>query len=427
MKQQAPDFSPNEKMHALKRHFIDQEDISVICDSYGIDTQTFQTWQKRLFSYGNLAFEDTCHLKNMVEKDHLLLDHSLNKEQIYELIIDVLPDPIMIHDSNGKYWIMNQAVSYYLGISREDLVGEEESIAMDPETAEKINTYKRRVLTKGEILEYEVDPVINNTQYHFLTTRMPLYDSGNNIIGTVGICRDISSRKTIEQLKEDIERISRHDLKSPLNSIISLPQLMLQDENLTGDQKENLEFIQEAGYRMLNMIDMSLSLYKMEKGTYEYQPVNVDVLMVLDKVEKELHSYIKTKGVELDTVVNGEHTRQDSFYILGEELLCHSMLSNLLKNAMEASPRDKNIIVTFTDHPEKNFKEISIHNYGTIPEHIRESFGEKYATSGKNKGTGLGVYSARLIIETMNGSFSWSSSREQGTILNITLPASSWG
>jgi len=80
---------------------------------------------------------------------------------------------------------------------------------------------------------------------------------------------------------------------------------------------------------------------------------------------------------------------------------------HLLKNAREASPRNKNII-TFTGHPEKNSKEISIHNYGTIPEHIRESFGEKYATSGKNKGTGLGVFRARLIIETMNGNFSWS-------------------
>ena len=423
MKQQGQDFSPNEKLQALKRHFVDQEDISVICDNYGIDTQIFHAWHKQLFDYGNLAFEDTCHLKTMVEKDHLLLDHSLNKEQVYELIIDALPDPIMIHDLKGKYWIMNQAVSYYLGISREDLVGEDESIAMDPETAEKINSYKRRVLAKGEVLEYEVDPVVNNTQYHFLTTRMPLFDSENNIVGTVGICRNISSRKTVERLKEDIERISRHDLKSPLNSIISLPQLMLQDENLNGDQKENLKLIQESGYRMLNMVDMSLSLYKMEKGTYEFQPVNVDIMKVLDKVEKELSSYIKTKDVKIDAVVNAEYTRQNPFYVLGEELLCHSMLSNLLKNSIEASPRNNKVTVTLTDHPEENCKLISIHNYGAIPEHIRESFGEKYATSGKNKGTGLGVYSARLIIETMNGNFSWSSSREQGTRLNIILPA----
>ena len=108
-------------------------------------------------------------------------------------------------------------------------------------------------------------------------------------------------------------------------------------------------------------------------------------------------------------------------------MLCHSMLSNLLKNAIEAIPRDNNVTVTLADHPVENCKLISIHNYGIMPEHLRESFGEKYATSGKNKGTGLGVYSARLIIETMNGNFSWSSSLEQGTRLSITLPAISWG
>ena len=63
MRQKAAEYSPNEKLQALKRHFIDQENIFDICDSYGIDTQTFYTWQDQLFNYGNLAFEDTCHLK----------------------------------------------------------------------------------------------------------------------------------------------------------------------------------------------------------------------------------------------------------------------------------------------------------------------------------------------------------------------------
>ena len=65
------------------------------------------------------------------------------------------------------------------------------------------------------------------------------------------------------RLREDVDRITRHDLKSPLNSVIAFPELIRSYDNLNDDQDELLEVIEEGGYQMLEMINRSLDLYKM--------------------------------------------------------------------------------------------------------------------------------------------------------------------
>ena len=58
----------------------------------------------------------------------------------------------------------------------------------------------------------------------------------------------------------------------------------------------------------------------------------------------------------------------------------------------------------------------------TIPKAIRESFFDKYVTSGKKQGTGLGTYSARLMTEVQNGEIEFDTSEEHGTTLKVLLP-----
>ena len=65
---------------------------------------------------------------------------------------------------------------------------------------------------------------------------------------------------------------------------------------------------------------------------------------------------------------------------------------------------------------------ISIHNNGTVPMELSDCFFEKYKTSGKTGGTGLGTYSARLMAETQRGSISMRSSAKEGTFVTISLP-----
>ena len=57
-----------------------------------------------------------------------------------------------------------------------------------------------------------------------------------------------------------------------------------------------------------------------------------------------------------------------------------------------------------------------------MPVKIRKQFFDKYATFGKKHGTGLGTYSARLMVEAQKGEISMETSEEQGTTITVTLP-----
>ena len=103
----------------------------------------------------------------------------------------------------------------------------------------------------------------------------------------------------------------------------------------------------------------------------------------------------------------------------GEELLTFSMLGNLLKNAVEASPRQSRVTVKISA---ENDILITIHNFGVVPEEIQSRFFEKYATSGKESGTGIGTYSAKLMAEVQGGEIAFDSSGEEGTTITVRFP-----
>jgi len=222
------------------------------------------------------------------------------------------------------------------------------------------------------------------------------------------------------KLRDDIDNIVRHDLKTPLNTIIAYPQVLLMKEYLKEKDKHFIRIISEAGYRMLNMINLSLDMFKMERGEYQLNPTPVNVLKVLKTIELEVENTRKTKDLTIKTEISGRLLdKEDIFTIFGEELLCYSMLANLVKNAIEASPQGERISIN-VDKQEMSL--ISIHNKGTVPEEIRDKFFVKYATSGKTTGTGLGTYSAKLIAETQRGQINMVTSETEGTTITIKLP-----
>jgi len=223
----------------------------------------------------------------------------------------------------------------------------------------------------------------------------------------------------VMQLKEDVEKITRHDLKNPLTVVINLPNLMARD-NLTEKQIEQLDKISAAGVKMLNLINLSLDLYKMEQGTYVLIPQPVDILKVVNDILHEKRQYIRAKRATIKMTINGNPISDEScFNVPGEELLFYSIHANLLKNALEATPKDEKIKIAFSD---ENEFIISIHNKGAVPEDIRETFFEKFTTSNKLGGTGLGTYSARLIAETLGGKITMESSEELGTVIKLSFP-----
>ena len=217
------------------------------------------------------------------------------------------------------------------------------------------------------------------------------------------------------QLREDVEHIVRHDLKGPLSAIIGLVSQGRSEKNIS---MENAKMIEESAYMMLHMISLSTDLYKMETGRFSLDAKPVDIERLTLKVAEEVRSAFAAKNLSIVSNMaasNGEPGPSVS----GDELLCYSLLHNLIKNAAEASP--VNGAITFNKQ-DNDLVKITIHNDGAVPEPVRDRFFEKFVTMGKKGGTGLGTYSARLITEAQQGSIAMQTSDKDGTTIEISLP-----
>lgn len=74
--------------------------------------------------------------------------------------------------------------------------------------------------------------------------------------------------------------------------------------NVNEEQLEMLELIEESGYRMLEIINLSHDLYKMETGIYEFEPEPVDLLKVVKKIIKELKSTLDARKQSIKTIMS---------------------------------------------------------------------------------------------------------------------------
>ena len=224
------------------------------------------------------------------------------------------------------------------------------------------------------------------------------------------------------KLREDIERMTRHDLKNPLNALMGYPQLLLLDDNLNAEQRDYLEQMLRAGNEMLNIINNSLDLFKMETGRYQYRLNTLDMVTLIQEISRDLRMLLQEHQTHINIQVeNQDDPENQSFLILAEQSLCYSLFANLIRNAIEASSLNDTIAVVM--RYDNNDAVISITNSGTVPESIRNTFFAKYSTAGRPHGTGLGTYSAKLMTETQNGSIKMSTDSEK-TCLTVRLPAS---
>ncbi|BAO29882.1 ATP-binding response regulator [Sulfuritalea hydrogenivorans] len=231
---------------------------------------------------------------------------------------------------------------------------------------------------------------------------------------------DYDEMMQTERLKEDVERITRHDMKGPLSGVIGLVQSLADADNLTEDQKESIRMIEETALQVLDMINLSNELFKIETQRFVLKPQVVTVVQIIRRIAELLRRPFAVKNLTI-AVATPHGVTDEELMAIGDSMLCYSLFQNLLKNACEAAP--ENSTVTITIHRGAPMK-ITLENQGVVPAAIRETFFEKFATADKQGGTGLGTYSAKLLVEAQNGSIAMETSdADNRTCITLTLPA----
>ncbi|MFH2092285.1 MAG: response regulator [Pseudomonadota bacterium] len=346
-------------------------------------------------------------LLNQILKDNYQLAFAVDGKQAVEIAKQVQPDlillDIMMPEMDGY-----QACQKLKSDTQTSKIPVIFTTAMN-ETEDEIRGFK------AGCVDYISKPFSPSIVLARVKTQLKLKESFETMAA--------QNKKLMEavRLREEVERITRHDLKNPLTGVFSGVELLEVMEGLNPEQLEILGIIKDSAHEMLNMINASFDLFKMEQNIYRLTLVDVDLIKIVSRIEKEFQSLIKLRQTSIltlkDNLPPGEN---ENFIVKAENLLIYSMMDNLIKNAIEATPENETICITLSKEEKQAI--ICIHNKGSVPEKIQKTFFDKYVTDGKAKGTGIGTYSARLIVETLGGSIHMTTSEEKGTKISILLP-----
>lgn len=359
--------------------------------------------------------------------DITLQKRSTEQLRILQLAVENANVSVVITDTDGTIEYVNPFFTNITGYAADESVGKNPRILKSGHHETEFYQTMWAQLTqgytwRGELLNRRKD----GSRYWEGAVISPVFDEHGEIVKYVGVKDDITDRKDLERLKEDVDRMTRHDMRSAIAGIVTLPQTVMNEPNLTLDQQEILELIVQSGRNLLNMINLSLTVYRIEQGTYDYKGDAFDVPAMLDQVGAVLGEIACAKAVDINITIEEAGTRSSAdamsteIYGWGEQLLAYSVFANLLTNAIEASPRGNEVLVTVW--PTSPI-EVEIRNVGAVPEEIRGTFFEKYVTKGKNQGTGLGTYSAKLFSDVQGWNISMETSEEQGTLITLRIPS----
>jgi len=231
-------------------------------------------------------------------------------------------------------------------------------------------------------------------------------------------------QKEIEQLRNDFTAMLVHDLRAPLTSVLGFTDLISTSDDLTNDEKtEYLNIITSSGRKMLALINDILDVSKLESGdiALNYSKVNLSQL-VAENIEKN-------HGLFLQKHLTIEKNLDETIVIRIDQGKIDQVLTNLISNAAKFS-FDKGVIrIDVTKNAHSVICKVTDSGSG-IPENELPLIFEKYkqASTGKShnfKGTGLGLYISKMMMEAHQGSISVESKPGFGASFSLVFPAES--
>ena len=228
---------------------------------------------------------------------------------------------------------------------------------------------------------------------------------------------------TLEKMKSDFFSTMSHELRTPLTSIKEGIALLQEEAAgpVTEKQKKLLAIVAQESRRLIDLVNSSLDLSKMEAGMMIYHFEQADLVPLIDKVIVEMGPLVETKKIRLQSEVrsNLPRIRMDQERIL-------QVLRNLVGNAVKFTPQGGRIAI-FAGLTGQTIK-VAVRDTGSgIPENNLISIFSKFhqVTPEKShyiKGSGLGLAIVKHII-TSHGGRVWAESKlGQGSTFYFVLP-----
>ncbi len=384
--------------------------------------------------------------------ERVLFESSLIQEKaLLNSLINSIPDLIFYKDPKGVYLGVNTAFCRFYSKTPEDFIGKTDFDIFPRETALIYHKNDQEVLS----LKVEYKRAKWKTQYNSKpvvldTVKVAFKDDEKNVLGLVGICRDITDKYIYEEaLKEQKEQAIEadkqksaflanmsHEIRTPMNAIIGFSDLLSKSIPTEEQRQEYLSYISSCGKDLLHLIDDIIDIAKIEADQIKIVKTNCPVNKILTELQATFTQEKKRKNkdnVELRLV---RQTSDVTLTVFSDPYRFRQILANLIGNALKFTDHGY-IEFGFTEttgtikgleQEAKNFLQFYVKDTGIgMPmdklKIIFDRFAQIEDPHGRNlAGTGLGLAISKSLVELLGGKIWAESEINHGSTFYFTVP-----
>ncbi|MFQ5903519.1 MAG: sensor histidine kinase [Candidatus Binatia bacterium] len=328
----------------------------------------------------------------------------------FHSVVNKNADAIIIVDQKGIIRFANPAVEAIFGRNSDEMVGELFGFP----------------LVTGETTEVEIFRGHEDRIVAEMRVADAVWKGSTAYLATL---RDITERKQMEKMKDQLVSSTLHDLRTPLTAIKGYLGLLRDGAfgDLSEEQVRVIRTLADVTREMAVIINALLDLNKMKSGRYvlSIEPLNLKNLVA--EVLEELRPIAEVKGLTLTKAFG-----LDSFVIKSDRRGLWQIVSNLVGNAIKFTDHGsvKVSVDSLTGDPASRGRMVRIRvedtGCGIKAHHLEKIFDEFYQVevSGDNTtpSTGLGLAICKRLVELLKGEINVESKPKRGTTFSVTLP-----
>lgn len=373
-----------------------------------------------------------------------------SERTLLRTVLDTIPDMVFYKSPEGIYLSVNAAFADFVGKPAEEILGKcnHDLFAYNPEFVASVAEDDRRAMHKRTPLRIEERaPAASGAHVLLEAVKTPCRDSQGKPLGLLGVCRDITERKRMQEelvqareqaiaaskAKSDFLATITHEIRTPMNAILGFVHLF-DRANLTNTQKNQLDKMQYASRALLNIINDVLDISKIEAGKLQLEQAPFNVSQLVDTVCSIAGFAAFEKS--LDMAVDIAPTVPEM--LIGDSKRISQILLNLLNNAIKFTS-EGSVALHVHLHESQNQYVSGAEASSAVLLDIRvvdtgigmtsEQTGQLFkpfmqadsSITRRFGGTGLGLAITKQLVECMGGGIHVFSEPGKGTTFYVTL------
>ena len=352
-------------------------------------------------------------------------------EQQYKSLVENAEDIIFTVDHNGDYLSINKYGAKFFNKTPEEIIGHNMLEILSWPSAETPLMMIKEVFKTKESKQITHPVWIGEHEYWLNTNVRRLWDKEGNIYAVLGISRDITDRKKIEEHSYHTEKLASmgtlaagvaHEINNPLGIILGFTDILLEKSRSDSQEHEILKTIEKHGLRAKRVVENLLSFARYTERKEEIVDINKGITTVLAVVE---NTFLVNK------IFINQHLQEDLPEVKGCSEELQQVFFNIINNAISAM-KGGGILTIMTKALNNNNEQVEIKfadtGHGIKKEFRRKIFDPLFTTKKIGEGTGLGLSVSYGIITKHGGTITFETKTEEeseniGTTFTITLPA----